>query len=189
MSNARSAEAAAIKLLGETYAGGPPVPVEQITAAQGARLTYEAYEGNVSGLLYRDKDLVVIGVDSRAPTRQRFTIAHELGHLIMHKGQRVFVDRLVRMNLRDGSSSVDAAMGGRMGYLGASDEAVRQALIGAGLTEWFANALVGLNQDYRRSGTGGYAAQVTSTIQRLAGRQARSLDDLLGEIAHTPPAT
>ena len=40
-------------------------------------------------------------------------------------------------------------------------DAVRQALLGAGLTKWFANALVGLYQDYRRSGTGGYPAQVT----------------------------
>ena len=53
----------------------------------------------------------------------------------------------------------------------------------AGLTEWFAGALVGLYQDYRRSGTGGYAAQVTDTVTRLAGRQARSLDDLLGEVS------
>ena len=106
MSNSRSAEAQAIRLLEETYAGPPPVPVEQIAAARGAQLTYEAYEGDVSGLIYRDKDRVVIGVNStHAPTRQRFTIAHELGHLVMHKGQPVFVDRLVRMNLRDGSSS------------------------------------------------------------------------------------
>ena len=68
-------------------------------------------------------------------------------------------------------------------------DAVRRALLGAGLTEWFASALVGLYQDYRRSGTGGYAAQVAGTVQRLTGRPARSLDDLLGEIAHTLPAT
>ena len=106
MSGARSAEARAIQLLEETYTGGPPVPVEEIAAARGAQLTYDAFDGDVSGLLYRDKDRVVIGVNStHAPTRQRFTIAHELGHLLIHKGQPVFVDRLVRMNLRDGSSS------------------------------------------------------------------------------------
>jgi Zn-dependent peptidase ImmA (M78 family) len=106
VSNTRSAEEQALQLLEETYTGDPPVPVEQIAAARGAQLTYEAYAGDVSGLLYRDKDRVVIGVNAtHAPTRQRFTIAHELGHLLMHKGQLVFVDRLVRMNLRDGSSS------------------------------------------------------------------------------------
>jgi hypothetical protein len=57
--------------------------------------------------------------------------------------------------------------------------------VDAGLNEWFANALVGLYQDYRRSGADGYAAQVTGTVERLTGRVARSLDDLLGEIAPT----
>ena len=49
--------------------------------------------------------------------------------------------------------------------------------------QWFASALVGLDQDHRRSGTDVYAAQVTSNVERLAGRPPRSLDDLLGEIA------
>jgi hypothetical protein len=76
-------------------------------------------------------------------------------------------------------------MGRHITYAGAPDDAVRQALLGAGLTEWFANALVGLYQDYRRSGTDGYAAQVTGTVERLTGRGARSLGGLLGEIAPT----
>ena len=80
-------------------------------------------------------------------------------------------------------------MGRRISYVAAPDDAVRKALLGAGLTEWFAGALVGLYQDYRRSGTDGYAAQVTETCQRLTGRPARSLDGLLGEIAPTFPAT
>ena len=70
-----------------------------------------------------------------------------------------------------------------MTYVDAPDEAVSQALLGAGLSQWFAGALVGLYQDYRRSGTGGYAAQVTGTVLRLTGHPARSLDDLLGQIA------
>ena len=64
-----------------------------------------------------------------------------------------------------------------------SDDAARQGLLGAGLSEWFAGALVGLYQDYRRSGAGGYAAQVTGIVQRLTGRPPRTLDDLLTEIA------
>ncbi len=65
----------------------------------------------------------------------------------------------------------------------APDEAVREGLLGAGLNAWFADALVGQYQDHRRSGSDGYAAQVTDTVARLTGRPARSLDDLLGEIA------
>ena len=44
-------------------------------------------------------------------------------------------------------------------------------------------ALVGLYQDYRRSGPDGYAAQVSDTVRQLTGRPARSLDDLLAEIS------
>jgi uncharacterized protein YbjT (DUF2867 family) len=89
----------------------------------------------------------------------------------------------------DVAAKLTSAMGRRITYIGAPDDAVRQALLGAGLNEWFANALVGLYQDYRRSGTDGYAAQVTDTVQQLTGRSARSLDDLLGEIAPTLSAT
>ena len=87
------------------------------------------------------------------------------------------------------AAKLTTVMGRRISYVGASDDAVRQALVGAELTEWFAGALIGLYQDYRRSGTDGYAAQVTETSQRLTGHPARSLDGLLGEIAPTFPAT
>jgi hypothetical protein len=74
-------------------------------------------------------------------------------------------------------------MGRPISYVDVPDDAVREALLSAGLNEWFAGALVGLYQDYRRSGTDGYAAQVTDTVTSLTGRPARSLDDLLAEIA------
>jgi uncharacterized protein YbjT (DUF2867 family) len=93
------------------------------------------------------------------------------------------------LSYTDVAAKLTSVLGRRISYVGASDDAVRQALLGAGLTTWFAGALVGLYQDYRRSGTGGYAAQVTETVQRLTGRPARSLDDLLGEIAPTTAAT
>ena len=101
-----AAEVRAAELLKQLGVGGPPVPVDHIAAATGAHLTYETLDGEVSGLLYRDEERKVIGVNSRhAPVRQRFTIAHEIGHLLMHEGRPVFIDRLVRVNARDGSTS------------------------------------------------------------------------------------
>jgi uncharacterized protein YbjT (DUF2867 family) len=85
------------------------------------------------------------------------------------------------LSYADVAAKLTSAMGRPVSYADAPDDAVRRALLGAGLTEWFAGALVGLYQDYRRSGTGGYAAQVTDTVPRLTSRPARSLDDLLGE--------
>jgi uncharacterized protein YbjT (DUF2867 family) len=105
-----------------------------------------------------------------------------------HAGAHYDVTGPEALSYTDVAAKLTSVMGRRISYVGASDDAVRQALLGAGLTGWFADALVGLYQDYRRSGTGGYAAQVTGIVQRLTGRPARSLDDLTGEIASTFPA-
>lgn len=44
-------------------------------------------------MLFRDARRTVIGVNaSHAPTRQRFTIAHELGHLLLHESRPMIVD-------------------------------------------------------------------------------------------------
>ena len=108
MSGPTGAEDRATQLLVETNTVAPPVPVAAIAASQGAQLTYTEFDEAVSGMLYRESDTVLIGINaSHAPTRQRFTIAHEIGHLLMHEGRPVVVDRLVRvnLNLRDGAST------------------------------------------------------------------------------------
>jgi len=38
-------------------------------------------------------------------------------------------------------------------------------MLSAGLNRWMADALIELYQDYRRSGTDGYAAQVSDTVR------------------------
>src|SRR5579859_7288018 len=100
-----------------------------------------------------------------------------------HAGAHYDVTGPEALSYADVAAKLAAALGRRISYADAPDDAVRQALVGAGLTEWFAGALVGLYQDYRRSGTDGYAARVTDTVQRLTGRPARSLDDLIEQIA------
>ena len=100
-----------------------------------------------------------------------------------HAGAHYDVTGPEALSYHDVAVKLTTALGRPVSYVDAPDGAVRQALLGAGLSPWFADALVGLYQDYRRSGTVGYAAQVTDTIQRLTGRPARSLDDLLSGIA------
>ena len=79
----------------------PPVPVESIARGLGIELSYRPLEGDISGLLRREGNRVVIGINSlESPARQRFTVAHELGHFRLHKGYEVIVDKLVRLNLR-----------------------------------------------------------------------------------------
>lgn len=95
----------AAQLIEQAGVQRPPIPVEKIADFLGARVAYEAFDGDVSGMLYREADQTLIGVNStHAATRQRFTLAHEIAHLRLHKGQPVFIDRLVRVNWRDGTS-------------------------------------------------------------------------------------
>lgn len=98
------AEQAAIDLLDEIGITEAPVPVEQIAATLDVDVRPEPLEGGLSGMLYRAHDgHVVLGVNSaHARVRQRFTIAHELGHFRLHR-DTLHVDGLVR---RDQTSSL-----------------------------------------------------------------------------------
>ncbi len=84
-----------------------PVPVEVVAEALGAHVRYSPFDGDgeLAGMLVRGKGQIIIGVNSlHHPNRQRFTIAHECGHLLFHKGD-VHIDRSFRINKRDSLSS------------------------------------------------------------------------------------
>jgi Zn-dependent peptidase ImmA (M78 family) len=97
------AERDAERVLEKIGAVSAPVPVEQIALRLGARVSYKPFEGDLSGLIYREARRVVIAIKASDPTtRQRFTIAHEIGHLRLHPGRPIIVDRFVRLgNKRD----------------------------------------------------------------------------------------
>lgn len=100
------AERAVGEVLETCGVSAPPVPVEEIARQLGAGVAFENFGPDVSGVLIRDGRVVVIGVNSsHARTRQRFTIAHEIGHLRLHQGRPMFVDRAVRIDRRDGTAS------------------------------------------------------------------------------------
>ncbi len=86
----------------------PPVPVELIAKKMGAKLTFEPFEGkdDISGMMFRDGEINIIGINSSHPnTRQRFSIAHEIGHLVLHK-KKLFIDKVVKIDFRDTTSSM-----------------------------------------------------------------------------------
>lgn len=133
---------------------------------------------DASGTFYANAgDARISMVDTRDVAAVAAAVLTEPGHA----GARYDVTGPEALSYADVAARLTAAGGRQTRYAAVPDEAVRQALLGAGLDEWFAGALVGLYQDYRRSGTDGYAAQVTGTVKRLTGRPARSLDDLLHE--------
>lgn len=73
---------------------GIPVDIERIIRAEGIVLRPEALEDDVSGMLVINDTQIVIGVNSlHSQKRQRFTMAHELGHYILHRStSNVFFD-------------------------------------------------------------------------------------------------
>lgn len=105
------AEKEAEKLLAKHGVRRYPVPVEELAEGEGAEVRYRTFDGNISGLLLRTDDgEFVVGVHAKhSRTRQRFTIAHELGHLLMHPGRPAIVEHLTRaakVNFRDGTSAL-----------------------------------------------------------------------------------
>lgn len=72
----------------------PAVNVEEITSDLGVELVVEPLEETVSGLLVVRKSRATIVSNQLHPrNRQRFSIAHELGHYVLHRyASNVFVD-------------------------------------------------------------------------------------------------
>jgi Zn-dependent peptidase ImmA (M78 family) len=107
--NLSKAERKATQLLDKLGIKSAPIPVEDVARSLGADVVYQAFEGDVSGMVYRDRNEKLVGVNSsHAPNRQRFTVAHEVGHLVLHEGTPVFVDSFEgRINWRDGASAAE----------------------------------------------------------------------------------
>jgi len=95
------------KLLREAGVTEPPVPVEDIARNLGLIVTFAPYDGEMSGALIRDGTRAVVGVNAlHPPKRQRFTIAHEIGHFLLHEGRPLLTDRSFKVNRRDTISSL-----------------------------------------------------------------------------------
>jgi Zn-dependent peptidase ImmA (M78 family) len=104
-----NAEGRAERLLRELGLDSPPIPVEKVAAHLGLQIQRASLD-DVSGLLVIEADRGVIGVNAaHAQVRQRFTIAHEIGHYVLHRTELpVFIDKTLRQYsavFRDADSS------------------------------------------------------------------------------------
>lgn len=80
------ASQAADALLKKHNVVSAPVPVERLAKLEGVLVQRAELDDALSGMVYIRDGLPIIGVNSRHhENRQRFTIAHELGHLLMHR--------------------------------------------------------------------------------------------------------
>jgi Zn-dependent peptidase ImmA (M78 family) len=85
-----------------------PVDIKAVAEGLGATLVYAELDDVVSGFLLRENKTTTIAVNARHhPNRQRFTIAHECGHLFLHARQenRLWVDKQTTLFYRDAASS------------------------------------------------------------------------------------
>ena len=65
-----------------------PVPVERIARALGIKVQYGPFDDELSGMAFIKDGVPVIGINSlHHPNRQRFTLAHELAHVQLHRDQ------------------------------------------------------------------------------------------------------
>lgn len=86
-----------------------PVDVELVAHRLSLQIEAVPLGENVSGLLVVEKGQGVIGYNvTHAPVRQRFTVAHEIGHFILHRNDNpsaLFIDTRYIVYRRDAKSS------------------------------------------------------------------------------------
>lgn len=85
-----------------------PVQVEEIAKTLNLQIKKSPYHGknNLSGVLIRNAHENIIGINSNdIEHRQRFSIAHEIGHFLLHEGNQIYVDRKYRVNFRNKKST------------------------------------------------------------------------------------
>ena len=74
------------RILTEYAVTALPVPVEKIAKNLGIAVRFSPLDQELSGMALIKDGVSVIGVNAlHHPNRQRFTIAHELGHHILHR--------------------------------------------------------------------------------------------------------
>jgi Zn-dependent peptidase ImmA (M78 family) len=101
----------AANLLKRGHVGRAPVPVDRLAATLGAEIVHRRFSGEISGIVHRNRDgTAVIGVNSlHSIQRQRFTIAHEIGHLLLHTDENLHVDKNFPIGLRSENPEMSAS--------------------------------------------------------------------------------
>lgn len=106
----RAVDEAVTRLLKEYAVKKLPVPLDAI-AKSHAFVQRDKLPADISGMLVpndpdaRKRWIIVINKD-HALTRQRFTMAHELGHLLLHEYKTPHADGPQTVRFRDGKSAM-----------------------------------------------------------------------------------
>jgi Zn-dependent peptidase ImmA (M78 family) len=86
MTDLVTAKARASELVERFGVKAPPVPVERIAKSLGVVVQYAPFDEELSGMAFLKEGVAIIGVNSNHhPNRQRYTLAHELAHICLHR--------------------------------------------------------------------------------------------------------
>jgi Zn-dependent peptidase ImmA (M78 family) len=107
--NRKNLEDKADQILRETDTYRVPVPIDVVAHRLNLKTEAAPLGGNIAGMLVVEGNKGAIGYNStHALVRQRFTIAHELAHFLLHirkkQDSQLFIDRHMTYR-RDGYSS------------------------------------------------------------------------------------
>lgn len=73
------------KILNKNFISSPPIDLEEIAEGEGLNIAMAEFENkDVSGFIDFDKKMILVNKYDWS-SRQRFTIAHELGHWVLHQ--------------------------------------------------------------------------------------------------------
>ncbi|MDI1344829.1 MAG: ImmA/IrrE family metallo-endopeptidase [Pseudolabrys sp.] len=87
------------EVLSEARIAAAPVPVERVAKSRGVKVQFSPLDQELSGMAFIRDGVPLIAVNSlHHPNRQRFTMAHELAHHVMHAellAGSVHVDKVI----------------------------------------------------------------------------------------------
>ncbi|MBN8648313.1 MAG: ImmA/IrrE family metallo-endopeptidase [Caulobacterales bacterium] len=82
-----------------------PIQIEKIIKSLGIVIQYSPFDAELSGMAYKKDGVSIIGVNAlHHPNRQRFTMAHELGHHLLHANEitdSIHIDKGFTVLMRD----------------------------------------------------------------------------------------
>lgn len=101
------------KVLNENNIITVPIDVEQVAKSIGLKVLDYPFQEDISGVLVINEDGATIGYNpNESSVRRRFSIAHELGHFVLHADKNssgMFMDKLLfRKNITTYSTKEEA---------------------------------------------------------------------------------
>jgi Zn-dependent peptidase ImmA (M78 family) len=96
------------KILQNYYPIKEEVPIEKIAEDHGIEIKYISLSEEVDGAMKRSgkegKPVIIVNSNELSEERKRFTIAHELGHFLLHSPSPQYIDKH-KVYFRDSDSS------------------------------------------------------------------------------------